>query len=173
MKIGQHNRDTETLRRPTTRTIVVLLLALTTCHTEPSEVTSISLQRTACFGICPVYAVTIYSDGLVEFHGERFVESAGDFQYRIEQEDFASLAAFAEQIDFFSLDTEYRYKTGPNGERIAVSDLPSRITTVEKAGESKTVLNYFGGPEALTAFENLIDQLARTADRIGSTAPSL
>ena len=37
----------------------------------------ITLQRTACFGACPVYTVSIYADGTVAYNGERFVEVEG------------------------------------------------------------------------------------------------
>ncbi len=152
---------------------VLLLVSMPACTHSAPDITRISLQRTACFGICPVYTVAIYPDGLVEFHGERFVESEGDFRHRVDPDAFARLAAFAADMDFFGLQEEYRFQTGPGGERIVVSDLPSRITTVEKSGRSKSVLNYFGGPELLAEFETLIDQLSGTARWIGQRSPSL
>jgi hypothetical protein len=31
----------------------------------------------ACYGTCPVYALTIHDDGRFEYHGARFVKLAG------------------------------------------------------------------------------------------------
>lgn len=35
---------------------------------------TIQLERTMCFGECPVYKVEILSDGTVNYNGEMFVE---------------------------------------------------------------------------------------------------
>ena len=37
----------------------------------------ITLERTACFGVCPVYKLTIYGDGRVLYDGIRFVRTEG------------------------------------------------------------------------------------------------
>ena len=37
----------------------------------------ITLERTACFGTCPIYKLTVYGDGRVEYEGERFVTVTG------------------------------------------------------------------------------------------------
>src|ERR1041385_8201332 len=37
----------------------------------------ITLERTACFGTCPMYKLTIDSDGTVTFNGERFTKTTG------------------------------------------------------------------------------------------------
>ena len=148
-----------------------LLLQSTSIAQTTGQISSISLQRTACFGVCPIYTVTLYPDGQVEFNGERFVESVGPQSARIEPEGFNRLVAFAERIGFFSLDDEYRYQLGPDGSLIAVSDLPSRITTIARGDQSKSVLNYFGGPDELETFENLIDEIAGTSRWIGEVRP--
>ncbi|HWO34087.1 MAG TPA: DUF6438 domain-containing protein, partial [Candidatus Acidoferrum sp.] len=53
--------------------MLAVLLALG-CHGigHPKDLTSVSvaLRRTACYGTCPVYAVTIHGSGLVEYLGE-------------------------------------------------------------------------------------------------------
>jgi len=147
-----------------------LLILLPACG-EQGEVTRISLERTRCFGVCPVYTVTIHADGLVEFHGEMFVESVGDYTARIDPQAFRRLRDMSERIDFFSLDTEYRFGTGPDGTRIVVSDLPTRITTLHRGRESKSVVNYFGGPAELEEFEKLIDEMGDTARWVGSPRP--
>src|SRR5512143_2512713 len=35
-----------------------------------SSLSSLELQRTACYGICPVYTLRVWGNGLVQYHGE-------------------------------------------------------------------------------------------------------
>jgi len=124
------------------------------------EITQISLQKTACFGTCPVYKVTIHADGAVIFHGERFVASIGEFESSVNAGQFEILVDAIKQINFWDLDEAYRFKLGPDNSRTTVSDLPSRIITVDRESMTKSVLNYFGGPDELEALESLIDEIA-------------
>jgi hypothetical protein len=149
------------------------LSAIQACAQSQESVNRISLQRTACFGVCPVYNVSIYPNGLVEFHGERFVASVGDYNHRVDPANFDRLAQFAREIDFYSLSAEYRVRIEADNSVTAVSDLPSRITTVETRSEAKSVLNYFAGPQELEDFENLIDQLTDSARWVGEEIPAL
>src|ERR1041385_1402009 len=52
---------------------------------------SITLSRTACFGTCPIYTVTINSDGAVTFNGLRFVKNVGLAQGRVDKSAFRDL----------------------------------------------------------------------------------
>lgn len=147
---------------------LLLLLILSGCARTESAITQISLRRTACFGACPIYTVKLSSNGSVEYHGERFVAAEGDRSRQMPPGTFAELAAFAESIDFFSLQDEYRQTIGPGNTVTTVTDLPSRYLSVEKNGQTKTVLNYFGGPDSLARFEALIVELSGVARWIGS-----
>lgn len=135
------------------------------------SITQISLERTRCFGTCPVYKVAIHADGLVEFHGELFVAAIGDYTATVAAENFETLAEFAEQIDFSNLDEEYRFGRTEDGSIIAVSDLPSRITTIYRGEDAKSILNYYNGPEVLEQFELLIDELTDSVGWVGSQTP--
>ena len=52
-----------------------------------------SLERTACFGFCPVYTVTVHADGSVDYHGERFVVTQGDQSGQLTAEQMTALQA--------------------------------------------------------------------------------
>ena len=58
--------------------------------------TLIHMQRTSCFGPCPIYTVTIDARGMVTYEGERFVRVAGRQTARIAPSLVASLLANAE-----------------------------------------------------------------------------
>jgi Domain of unknown function (DUF6438) len=48
--------------------------------TSAAPISSIKLERTACLGTCPIYSVTIFSDGRLEYKGEMFVKAKGIHQ---------------------------------------------------------------------------------------------
>ena len=45
----------------------------------------ITLERTACFGVCPVYKLTVYGDGRVVYEGKRFVRVEGTITRNISE----------------------------------------------------------------------------------------
>ena len=134
--------------------------------TQSGSDDSITLERTACFGTCPIYAVTINSDGAVTFNGERFVKTVGIAQDRIDKAAFRELVREFEKIDYFSLPDDFTpgSKVCPN----MVTDMPSADTSIRLNGKTKSVAHYQGcGKSAvldnLTALENKIDEVAGTA----------
>ena len=126
-----------------------------------SPITKIVLERTPCFGTCPVYTLTLHSSGVVEFVGTNHVKAKGPQTGKISAPSFARLVKKIEEIGFFSLRDRYDGKN-PDGSGSTVTDLPSRKTTVTRGDETKTVVNYFQGPAGLTELELLIDELAKS-----------
>src|SRR5215467_173822 len=78
----------------------------------------ITLERTACFGTCPVYRLTIKSDGSVTFEGERFTKTTGIATGKISPGDFHSLVNEFEKINYFSLADAYTPGTKECSRRI-------------------------------------------------------
>jgi hypothetical protein len=120
---------------------------------EPGDITSITLDRGACFGTCPVYEVTLNSDGSATYSGGPFAPRQGDYTGKGSQWEFDNLAAFVVRAGFFGWDDEYRL---PN-----VTDLPTYKITVTKGGTSKTVLQYgMNEPPDFWVIAEVIDGLA-------------
>ena len=42
-------------------------------HAKLSDTTFARIQRTACFGTCPIYVMTVYKSGLVKYYGEKWL----------------------------------------------------------------------------------------------------
>jgi hypothetical protein len=61
-----------------------------------------SLQRTGCAGWCPVYKVTIWTDGRLEYRGYDWVAS-GRATTRLDMPRVQALAGAFESASFFSL----------------------------------------------------------------------
>ncbi|MCC5636771.1 DUF6174 domain-containing protein [Nostoc sp. CHAB 5844] len=122
----------------------------------------ITLQRTACFGACPIYKITIFPNGRVVYEGERFVKVVGKRTARISPQAVRRLVAEFEKVNYFSLANNYQ--GGP-------TDLPSAITSLTVGKQQKTINHYLGSPnapQALTALENKIDAVVNFQRWVGS-----
>jgi hypothetical protein len=122
----------------------------------------IKLERTTCFGPCPVYSVTIDATGNVTYEGVKFVRVEGRQNARISPSRVAALLETAERIGFFGLQDQYRTVRNPDGTVTIVSDLPTTFVTITRGGRSKRVENYLGAPAALKELEQQIDDAAGT-----------
>jgi acetamidase/formamidase len=125
----------------------------------------ITLERGACFGTCPVYKLTIKSDGSVTFDGKRFTKTTGIATGKINQADFRALVSEFEKINYFSLPDAYTPGTKECPRMI--TDMPSANTSIRLNGRAKSVAHYHGcGTEGalakLTALETRIDEVAGT-----------
>ena len=127
--------------------------------TVPTDaVPVITLERTACFGSCPIYTVAIYSDGTVVYNGERFVEMMGEHTSEIDPEVVAQMVQVFEDAGYFEWDEAY--------DTMTVSDLPYINTSVTRDGETHSIHRYTGddsAPLALPFLEHWIDIMARTS----------
>jgi len=123
----------------------------------------ITLERTDCFGGCPVYKLTIIADGTVVFEGRRFVKQEGVTINSVSRERLKQLMAEFDRVKFFSLEDDYTET------RLSCpTDQPSAITSIRINGKSKTINHYLGClepkvPKGLTELENKIDEIVNTA----------
>ena len=141
------------------RSIIILVACFLAADGRAEAKTNkISLERTACFGTCPVYKLTVYSDGKVEYEGKDHVKEKGSRSSKIEEKLFLRLMKKVDEIGFFKLNDRYEGR---------ITDLPTRITTVTKGDVSKTVRNYYGGPKDLYDLEQLIDEVTNSAQWTG------
>ena len=118
----------------------------------------ITLERTACFGTCPVYTVKIFEDGTVIYEGDRFVAVTGQQISEIVPETVAAMVTAFKDAGYFDWDEAYDTQT--------VSDLPTVITSVMIDGTTHRIARYAGdssAPLALPFLEQWIDEMANTA----------
>lgn len=131
--------------------------------------TLITLERTACYGFCPDYKLTISADGSVTFEGHRFVKKVGSVQSSISQERLKELLAAFGNINYFSLRDQYVEPR--DGCKDVETDNPSAITSIRINGKSKSVRHYYGcsGVDVLndlTKLEQAIDEAVNSAQWI-------
>jgi Domain of unknown function (DUF6438) len=136
-------------------------IALAQTPAVPDDVV-IRLERTACFGTCPVYAVSIDARGNVTYEGKKFVRVPGRRTDRVPVSTVAALLGTADRIGFFDLRDFYRTVRNADGSETMVTDLPTTFVTITRAGRTKRVEDYYGAPEGLRELEQQIDESART-----------
>jgi hypothetical protein len=141
---------------------------------EPAE-TSITLERSACYGTCPDYRVTVHGDGLVQFDtsDDHFRGTAaevhleynghnvllpGPHTARIDPAVVAKLLDRFQAAHFFGLKNEYSY---------GATDASTQMVTVRVGNASKSVTDYIGTmagmPQEVRDLEDAVDAAAGTA----------
>jgi PKD repeat protein len=121
----------------------------------------ITLERTACFGKCPVYSLMIKGDGTVIYAGVDFVQTKGIQETTISMDAIEQLVTEFEKSDYFSLKDSYT--------SFGVSDMPSVNTSISIGGKTKAIEHYLGdrgAPQQLTELENKIDEIVNSAQWI-------
>ena len=68
-----------------------------------SKVKIISLEKTACFGTCPVFHIEIYNNGFATYNGKKFVTIKGLHNLEISKNDISKILKKAKEIDFQNL----------------------------------------------------------------------
>jgi len=119
---------------------------------------NIKLQRTMCYGTCPVYSVMVDNEGNVNYYGEMFVYKSGEHHWKISKKKVEQLNDLIEDFGFKS----FIYEPGDE----FITDCPSCITTVKYSnGETKEIDHYYGHisiDDSLTEFENRIERIIGT-----------
>lgn len=119
---------------------------------------TITLERTACYGICPVYKLTIYGDGKVNYTGEKYVTTTGTETTHIPAQEVVRLVDKFYEVKYFTLQNKYT---------ASVTDLPTTITSITIDGKTKQIEDYYGAPKELRELENIIDQTVRSSQWVG------
>ena len=129
-------------------TCLFLYFSCSTIDKTDRDKSIIELERTACFGKCPIYKIEIFSNGKAIYTGKKFVDNIGVFEFKINASSINDILEYAEEIKFFSLKDEY---TRP------VSDLPTTFIRIK----TKSVKNHIGGPKSLKELERMIDNISQ------------
>ncbi|HEY1551146.1 MAG TPA: DUF6438 domain-containing protein [Kofleriaceae bacterium] len=122
-----------------------------------------SLERTACYGYCPIYKVSIHADGRVEYHGEHFVKRKGDATGQLSATQLGALRGAFVRASFFELADRYEHES--------MTDAPSAVVAFSDGGRTKTIRHYHGddtAPASLDTLEERIDALVDVEQWIGT-----
>lgn len=120
-------------------------------------ITEFGIERTPCYGTCPVYSVIIKHDGTFTYNGIKHTKRTGIQTGKIYQGYFARTALFIHESGYMKFGEDYEYKE-------MVTDNPSTYITVVQNGVRKTVRFYGNSaPNNLWVTGQLIDQLLEEA----------
>ena len=120
-----------------------------------TNITSVLMHRTACFGRCPEYSIEIGSDGNTIYTGMRFTADTGAFQKKI---DVAKAQDIFKQFDTYHVDT------CRNVYYNRVEDLPGINLTIKYKDSTKTIRNANFGPGFLRQLATSIDEAGKKTD---------
>lgn len=112
-----------------------------------------SLERTTCYGNCPYYKISVYSNGIVVYEGKQHVEPLGAYYTVVSDRKVMMILAMAESIDYWSLQNKYP------AQGLGIIDFPTCITHVSLNGKQKTIYNRNDAPTALIRYQNFFDTL--------------
>lgn len=122
-----------------------------------------SIERTGCFGWCPIYTLTIFRDGIVAYEGEAYVKAKGKVTGHLAPEQIRALDELFQRNRYVDLRDAYtEYET---------TDLPSVNTSYAARGKTKSISHYLGdshAPRALTEIEDGIERIVGVEQWIGT-----
>jgi len=138
----------------------VLLLALAflmvACDSKKYNATSsIKMKKDPCFGFCPVYIFTIDGTGSATFNGERNVDKEGNWTRTLSPEETSALFQAFGNAKFWDFEEEYTD---------SMTDLPTTWITFSHQGQTKTIKDYYGAPEALKNLEKMVEDIAESGE---------
>ena len=129
---------------------------------------ALTLQRTACFGSCPVYRLSVSPAGVVTFEGTAHVRKLGTASGQVPPARLDHLLRELDEAGYFSFADRYT-SADPTCGRY-VTDLPTVITAVTLEGRTKRIEHDQGcgaAPDALVVLEQRIDEVLGSAQWTG------
>ena len=136
--------------------LILLLTLVLGCKKNPEKTIVqehewfLLMEKTACFGTCPVYIAWVNASGELTFKGDSFVPKAGSHEFQIKAEEVDLIYELVHSTDFFSLKDRYY------GD---MTDLPTIYFTFNDGTKEKRIMNYYGGPESLKTLENAFEKI--------------
>ena len=144
--------------------ILVTLFLLCNCQTAKIDLDHAykngkliaSLERTPCYGKCPIYEIRVYENGIVLYNGKKFTEKEGCYYRRISKREVKGIQALFVSEGFSDLNNMY-----PSDIK-SPSDLPSCIVRFYDNNNIAKVVTDKGKdtPEGLKRLEVMLDSLA-------------
>lgn len=125
-----------------------------------------TLERTGCYGECPVYRLTVSNDGSVVYVGTRWVKVLGRQVYHLPEARLAELEAAFERANFAQL-RDY--------DRVESTDDDWAHLSFRYGATFKRVRHYHGdnaAPPALSSLEDEFDRIVDSPRFVGGPALS-
>jgi hypothetical protein len=129
----------------------------------PPRTVSITMERTPCFGNCPVYRLDLDGSGKVAYDGRGFVKERGRREATVPAAEVQALANEIESAGYFTLRDNYP----PDATDHAIV-----VTTITIDRKTKRIEHNLGSRSAPVALEDLyrrIDEVAGSKQWVGES----
>ncbi|MDD4236901.1 MAG: DUF6438 domain-containing protein [Bacteroidales bacterium] len=123
--------------------------------TSNNGIAFLTLEKTSCRGQCPVFSLSIFENGLVQYTGSKNVDKIGKYEKTLSKTEIKNLKKTFAKSDFFSFENEYTGK---------ITDLPSTYISYTHNGQTKKIRDYYGAPEKLKELEEILNKIAQNKD---------
>lgn len=120
---------------------------------QPGDSLFASIEKTYCFGKCPVFSFHIYNSGYAVYTGTANVNLMGRHTTRLTKEQMIYLIDKANEINYFELKDVY--------DNEGITDLPSTTTSIVINGERKSVKKRYDFPRSIVIFETAFEELIK------------
>lgn len=74
---------------------------------EPEAIDMVLLQRTGCFGTCPIYKVAVFGNGIVTYEGKANTDYEGKYIGQIDLDEAKKLFTRIHSLDWENYPAEY------------------------------------------------------------------
>lgn len=130
--------------------ISVIINACIPFSSIPEDRLLIEMEKTACYGSCPVYTLEISKQGRGIFEGVENIDFTGKYRFSLSTRELDELAEAFREINFFGLEDRYHK---------LVTDLPTTYITYHEEGKTKKIMDYYGAPQELKDLEKQIESM--------------
>jgi hypothetical protein len=110
----------------------------------------LNFQRGACFGRCPVFRFTVYSDGYAVYQGIRFVQKIGFHERFLTKGELSGLKDACEKAKLWGFEDSYERK---------IADLPTVRFAYHKGDVVKRISGNLKMPDTLEEIFSICDNL--------------
>lgn len=133
-----------------------ILLAFSACKSAKTsfkapEDFAVQVERTACFGTCPIFVMNINNKGEVDYKGVKFVKNEGHFTKKLPTATFKMLVEQVQNSKVWEQKDSY--------DNQGISDLPSLVFSCTLGGKQKKILCRYGCPAEITTLVRNIEGL--------------
>lgn len=111
----------------------------------------VRIQRTACFGKCPVFTAEIYKDGKAVYSGVANTKRKGKFETTVDAVFIQKIQNKAADTNFWKLKDTY-----PDAGSL-ITDIPTTITYIRQGNKGKLITNNYDAPKSLIALEKWLE----------------
>ena len=132
---------------------LILLLGCSVIKQSSDEMPVLFLEKSACYGQCPVYRAEIFPSGKMIFQGTAYTKIKGIYCGNIDKKDISKLIDAFNKQNYFSFNEVYRSRA---------KDLPTTTTGFYYEGKQKTVRDYDKAPPDLKFLEKMLETLVDT-----------